>query len=113
MYSTSRSLCILIISYYYNIAPVQAQLEESTRSHHPVTVDQGVPFTKKLSKLMYTALPSFYEGVESLMNNPSLLDDCVIEVDHDTTCTKDTGERNKVQTWSRGHLFIVRPCGSH
>ena len=54
------------------------------------------------------------EGVDSeafLKKTPSLLKDCVIDNNEDTSCSKDTGERTKLQTWSRGHLFIVRPCG--
>lgn len=27
------------------------------------------------------------------------------------TCRKDIGEKKKLRLWSRGHLFIVRPCG--
>ena len=26
------------------------------------------------------------------------------------TCKKDLGEKRKLRLWSRGHLFIVRPC---
>ena len=26
-------------------------------------------------------------------------------------CKKYLGERKKIQLWSRGHVFLVRPCG--
>ena len=26
-------------------------------------------------------------------------------------CRKDLGERKRIQLWSRGHVFLVRPCG--
>lgn len=26
-------------------------------------------------------------------------------------CNKDIGEGGRLQMWSRGHFFIVRPCG--
>ena len=29
----------------------------------------------------------------------------------ESRCKKDTGKPKKLRRWSRGHLFIVRPCG--
>lgn len=46
-----------------------------------------------------------------IKRNPSVLDDCEVQSDRDTTCQKDTGEKSRLQMWSRGHFFIVRPCG--
>lgn len=43
-----------------------------------------------------------------IKKNPTVLK---IEADKDTKCKKDTGEKEKLQMWSRGHFFIVRPCG--
>ena len=42
-----------------------------------------------------------------LLRNPRILDKCVTV--STTQCNKDTGDRGKLQSWSRGHLFIVRP----
>ena len=28
-----------------------------------------------------------------------------------TTCSKELGVRGRIRHWSRGHLFICRPCG--
>ena len=39
----------------------------------------------------------------------SLLSDCT-EV-QPTACNKDTGSKQRMQKWSRGHLFIVRGGG--
>ena len=43
--------------------------------------------------------------------NPSVLDLCEVDAEKDTICKKDTGDKAKLQMWSRGHFFIVRPCG--
>lgn len=53
-----------------------------------------------------------YTGTEGfIMQNPSVLDLCETDSDVDTTCKKDTGDKARLQLWSRGHFFIVRPCG--
>ena len=44
-----------------------------------------------------------------LLQNKAILADCVTV--SETECNKDTGEGGKLQSWSRGHLFVVRPCG--
>ena len=39
----------------------------------------------------------------------ALLNDC--EEASPTTCNKETGEKRRLQKWSRGHFFIVRGSG--
>ncbi len=52
-------------------------------------------------------------GIEDFIKkNPSvLIDSSEVQSEVDTTCHKDTGEKSRLQLWSRGHFFIVRPCG--
>lgn len=46
------------------------------------------------------------EEMFSQANSNTLLHDC--EEATPTTCNKETGEKRRLQKWSRGHFFIVR-----
>ena len=45
----------------------------------------------------------------SQANSNALLHDC--EEATPTACNKETGEKRRLQKWSRGHFFIVRGSG--
>ncbi|KAL9966282.1 hypothetical protein ACROYT_G024334 [Oculina patagonica] len=49
------------------------------------------------------------EEIFANRNSCSLLEDC--EEDVPTSCNKETGEKQRLQKWSRGHFFIVRGSG--
>jgi hypothetical protein len=51
------------------------------------------------------SLTSVLSTNNSLIN---LLDDTELEK---TTCKKDLGDHKRLRHWSRGHLFVCRPCG--
>ena len=63
-----------------------------------------------LHKFVVTFIIAIVLGTEEfLRKHPEVLEKCVTV--STTECKKDTGEKGKLQSWSRGHLFIVRPCG--
>lgn len=49
----------------------------------------------------------FIEGQQESFD--AVLDDCIEP--QPTTCNKDIGSKQRLQKWSRGHLFIVRGGG--
>lgn len=52
------------------------------------------------------------QGNEEILSQPTsaaLLADCAEETP--TSCNKETGEKKRLQKWSRGHFFIVRGSG--
>lgn len=51
----------------------------------------------------------FLRTEDFLLKHHSVLESCVTV--STTQCNKDTGDRGRLQSWSRGHLLIVRPCG--
>lgn len=56
---------------------------------------------------------SIFAGTADFVQQfPSVVDSCEPEPSNQApTCRKDLGEKRKLRLWSRGHLFIVRPCG--
>ena len=86
--------------------------------HHPVAMAQGrfvcihviiINFYKCIRLIVHVL---YYVGTESLIKtNPGLVQLCETVSSSSTVCNKDTGEGSKLRMWSRGHFFIVRPCG--
>ena len=61
---------------------------------------------------MYSYMSLGNAGTELFIkDHPGVVELCKTVSDKVTTCNKDTGEGSKLNMWSRGHLFIVRPCG--
>lgn len=59
---------------------------------------------------MHDAHKNNYIGTEHLLKKfPEL--GSLPDEENVISCYKDTGERQKLRHWSRGHLFIVHPCG--
>ncbi len=51
-------------------------------------------------------------GTEDFIKeNPGVIALCETAPEKSTRCNKDTGAGSRLQMWSRGHLFVVRPCG--
>ena len=45
-------------------------------------------------------------------HHPDLLQDVTDKLsDSQSSCRKDLGGKKKLRHWSRGHVFICRPCG--
>ena len=59
------------------------------------------------SFFVYPGNAEFIEKEHNAVN--SILDEC-IEL-QPTACNKETGGKQRLQKWSRGHLFIVRGGG--
>lgn len=56
---------------------------------------------------MLTGNASFLTSTQTEPN--TFLDDCIET--QPTICNKDTGEKQRLQKWSRGHFFVVRGSG--
>ena len=65
------------------------------------------------SVCLYIMLCSIFTGTADFVQQfPSVVDSCEpVPSNQVPTCRKDLGEKRKLRLWSRGHLFIVRPCG--
>jgi len=58
-------------------------------------------------KTFLTGTAGFIESEHNALS--MVLQDCLEP--KPTTCNKETGEKQRLQKWSRGHLFIVRGGG--
>ena len=65
------------------------------------------------SLFLHNVVLNFFSGTADFVQQfPSVVDSCEPEPSNQVpTCRKDLGEKRKLRLWSRGHLFIVRPCG--
>lgn len=57
---------------------------------------------------VYPGNAEFIEKEHNAVN--SILDECIEP--QPTACNKETGGKQRLQKWSRGHLFIVRGGGT-
>ena len=57
-------------------------------------------------KFMSTIMIGFAGKHPSLLAHNEDTDDLLI-----SSCNKDLGATKRLRHWSRGHLFICRPCG--
>lgn len=48
-----------------------------------------------------------------LTEHPRLIQQCIQsdQPEQPSPCKKDTGQRSRLRHWSRGHVFVCRPCG--
>jgi hypothetical protein len=64
-------------------------------------------FSYRKDIFFYLGNSDFIENQQNVFN--SVLNDCTEP--EPTSCNKDTGCKQRLQKWSRGHLFIVRGGG--
>ena len=62
----------------------------------------------------YLSFLHVYIGTDQfLTEHPRLIQQCIQsdQPEQPSPCKKDTGQRSRLRHWSRGHVFVFRPCG--
>ena len=96
-------------------------VQDSTQTHHsssdPITKSQGILFCHPnnmqllVQHSVIVPITSCHAGTLTFLQEHPDMGGIDTSLGMHSRCKKDIGKSKKVRHWSRGHLFIVRPCG--